>query len=98
MAWLRSSGELAYRVEFDSRASKDLEKLSRDVAQAVVQKCSTLGENPLEGPGIKRLSVNLYRLEVLRVWRVVYLVEGTTVGVVLVGHRRDCYHRLRRRL
>jgi len=89
---------LAYQVEFDSRASKDMQKLSRDIAQAVVQKCSILAENPLDGPGIKRLSASLYRLEVQRVWRVVYLVEGANVTVILVGHRRDCYQRLRRRM
>jgi len=89
---------LAYLVEFDERVSKDLDKLSLDIARTVIERCSALGVNPLQGPGIKRLSSNLYRLEVRHVWRVVYLVEGSKVLVLLVGHRKDCYDRLRRRI
>ena len=89
---------MAYLVEFDNRASKDLDKLPPEIVRTVVEKCSALEVNPLRGPGIKRLRSNLYRLEVLRVWRVVYLVEGSKVLVLLVGHRKDCYNRLRRRI
>ena len=89
---------MAYLVEFDKRISKDLNKLSPDIARTLIERCSALRVNPLEGPGIKRLSSNLYRLEVLHVWRVVYLVEGSKVLVLLVGHRKDCYDRLRRRI
>jgi len=38
------------------------------------------------------------RLKVLRVWRVVYQIEGPKVRVILIGHRKDCYARLRRRM
>lgn len=89
---------MAYLVEFDKRISKDLDKLSPEIARTVIERCSTLGVNPLQGPGIKRLSSNLYRLEVLRVWRVVYLVEGSKVLVLLIGHRKHCYDRLRQRI
>jgi len=53
---------LAYLVEFDERVSKDLDKLSLGIARTVIERCSALGVNPLQGPGIKRLSSNLYRL------------------------------------
>lgn len=89
---------MAYIVEFDKRVSKDLDKLPPEIAHRVVEKCTALEVNPLQGPGIKRLTSNLYRLEVLRVWRVVYLVEGSKVLIILVGHRKDCYDRLRRRI
>ena len=88
---------MAYLVEFDKRVSKDLDKLPSEIARTVIEKCSALEVNPLQGPGIKRLSSQLYRLEVLRVWRVVYLVEGSKVLILLIGHRKDCYDRLRRR-
>lgn len=89
---------MAYLVEFDKRVSNDLDKLPTEIARRVIKKCSLLEVNPLQGPGIKRLSSNLYRLEVLRVWRVVYSVEGSKVLILLVGHRKDCYDRLRRRI
>jgi len=94
----RSKRRLAYLVEFDKRVSKDIDKLPKEVARIIVEKCSVLEENPLYGPNIKRLSSNLYRMEVLRVWRVAYTVEGSKVLIVLVGHRKDCYDRLSRRM
>ena len=87
---------MAYQIEFDKRAKKDLQQLDHKVKQAIVEKCSLLEENPLRGPGVKHFGSNLYRLEVLRVWRVIYLLEGSKVSIILIGHRKDCYKRLKR--
>lgn len=91
---------MVYQIEFDKRVLKDLQKLNHQVKQAVIEKCSLLKENPLRGPGVKHLNSNfysnLYRLEVLRVWRVIYLLEGSKVSIILIGHRKDCYKRLKR--
>jgi len=87
---------LNYRVEFDKRALRDLKKLDPQVQRSIIEKCVLLEENPLKGPGIKHLNSNLYRLKVLRDWRVVYLVEGSKVSIMLVSHRKDCYKRLNR--
>lgn len=89
---------MAYQVEFDKRAQKDLRKLNPQVATAIVDKCSILEESPLQGPGIKRLKHNVYRLVVLYDWRVVYVVEGTKATIILVDHRKNIYRRLRQRI
>lgn len=89
---------MAYQVEFDKRAQKDFGKLNRQIATAIIDKCHVLEESPVQGPGIKCLKFRLYRLEVLHDWRVVYLVEGIKVTIILVGHRKDVYRRLRQRV
>ena len=89
---------MAYQVEFDKRALKDLQKLDRKVASLIVTKCSLLETDPLSGSSIKCLWANLYRLKVLGEWRVVYLVEGTKVSIILIGHRRDIYRQLPHRV
>ena len=89
---------MAYQVEFDKRALKDLQKLDREVASLIVTKCSLLEAEPLLGSNIRRLGSNLYRLKVLRAWRIAYLVEGTKVSSILIGHRRDFYRRLPHRV
>ena len=89
---------MSYVVEFDRRAKKDLERIDSSVASSIIKKCANLKQNPLQGPNIKCLNLNLYRLEILRVWRVAYLVEAEKVIVILVGHRRDFYRRLPQRI
>ena len=89
---------MAYQVEFDKRALKDLQKLDRKVTRSIMTKCSVLETDPLSGSGIKCLRANLYRLKVFRDWRVVYLVEGTKVSIILIGHRKDIYRQLPHRV
>ena len=95
---MRFNTKLSYVVEFDKRAEKDLKRLSTGIASSIVEKCAILQENPLQGPHIKCLRLNLYRLEILRVWRVAFLVEADKVIIILVGHRKDFYRRLAQRL
>jgi len=89
---------LAYQVEFDKRALKDLQKIDRKLANSILTKCSLLEVDPLSGPNIKRFRANLYRLKVFRDWRVVYLVEGTKVSIILIGPRKDVYRQLPHRV
>lgn len=89
---------MAYQVEFDKRALKDLKKLDRKIASSIVTECALFETSPLSGPNIKCLRSNLYRLKVLRDWRVVYLVEGAKVSIILIGHRKDIYKQLLQRV
>ena len=83
---------MAYRVEFDKRASKDLENLDPQVRQRVIRKRYILEREPARGPNIKRLKgyPNRYRLRVGD-WRLVYEIEGDLVIVVGIMHRSDAY-------
>lgn len=88
---------MGYEIDFDKRALKDLKRLSPKIASSIIEKSAVLKGNPLQGPHIKHLRLNLYRLEILRVWRVAYLVEGMKVIIILVGHRSDFYRRVAQR-
>jgi mRNA interferase RelE/StbE len=88
---------LGYRIEFDPRAVKELERLDREVARrilrflrervAALEDPRSLGE-PLRGPELGRFwkyRVGDYRL-------ICHIRDQeATVLVVRVGHRRDVY-------
>ena len=89
---------MGYRIEFDPRAEKELEKLDREVARrilrflrervATLEDPRSLGE-PLRGPELGRFwkyRVGDYRL-------ICHIQDReATVLVLRVGHRRDVYH------
>ena len=86
---------MGYRIEFDPRAEKELEKLDREVARrilrflrervATLEDPRSLGE-PLRGPELGRFwkyRVGDYRL-------ICHIQDReATVLVLRVGHRRD---------
>ena len=88
---------MGYRIEFDPRAEKELEKLDREVARrilrflrervATLEDPRSLGE-PLRGPELGRFwkyRVGDYRL-------ICHIQDlQATVLVLRVGHRRDVY-------
>ncbi|MGC8877533.1 type II toxin-antitoxin system RelE family toxin [Thermus sp.] len=88
---------MGYRIEFDPRAVKELERLDREVARrilrflrervAALEDPRSLGE-PLRGPELGRFwkyRVGDYRL-------ICHIRDQeATVLVVRVGHRRDVY-------
>ena len=88
---------MGYRIEFDPRAEKELEKLDREVARrilrflrervATLEDPRSLGE-PLRGPELGRCwkdRVGDYRL-------ICHIQDReATVLVLRVGHRRDVY-------
>jgi mRNA interferase RelE/StbE len=88
---------LGYRIEFDPRAEKELEKLDREVARrilrflrervAVLDDPRSIGE-ALRGPELGRFwkyRVGDYRL-ICHIQN-----QRITVLVLRVGHRRDIY-------
>lgn len=83
---------MGYQVEFDKQVRKDLKKLDPQVAARIIEKCSTLYQDPTKGPNISHLKLmpNLYRLRVGD-YRIVYTVEGNRVIIKYIKHRKDIY-------
>jgi len=79
-------------IEWTEDAIKDLEKLDKLVTQRVLKKVDWLASNferitpePLTGEfkGTFKLRVGD--------WRVVYTVEGQTLVIQFIGHRKEIY-------
>jgi len=79
-----------YEVRFKPKADKDLDSLQPDMAKRVIEKITRLQTN-LEGD-VKRLTnfTPEYRLRVGN-YRVLFEVEGNSVIVYRIVHRRDAY-------
>lgn len=85
---------MAYRLELETRALKELKSLPRDRRELISDVLDDLERNP-RPPGAKKLS----GLEGWRVrkgdYRVLYAVDDASrsVRVYRIGHRRDIYRR-----
>ncbi len=80
------------KIEWNEDAIKDLAKLDKPVAQRILKKIDWLSDNfekvtpePLIGQfkGTFKLRIGD--------WRVVYTIEGQTLVIQFIGHRRDIY-------
>ncbi|GAA6621553.1 type II toxin-antitoxin system RelE family toxin [Scytonema sp. NUACC26] len=83
---------MTYQVEFTSRASKQLAKLSTDLQQRIKTKIYELAENPRPAGVIKLENSDRYRIRIGS-YRVLYEIEDylLIVTVVRIGHRREVY-------
>jgi mRNA interferase RelE/StbE len=82
---------MAFQLEFKPKAVKDLDKLPSETAVRVIQKLESL-RSGLKGGDIKRLT-NFspeYRLRVGD-YRALFEVEGASLVVYRVIHRREAY-------
>ncbi len=86
----------SYRLEAKTSFSKDLKKLSPDIALRLMRRVKSLPENPFPS-GVKKLmgSKVVYRLRVGD-YRIIYEVDTETKIVLLVyaRHRKDVYRSL----
>jgi mRNA interferase RelE/StbE len=80
------------KIQWTEGAIKDLEKLDKVVARRVLKKITWFSKNfeqlvpePLSGE-----FKGTYKLRVGD-WRVIYMVEGETLIILFVGHRRQIY-------
>lgn len=80
------------KIEWNEDAIKDLAKLDKPVAQRILKKIDWLSDNfekvtpePLIGQfkGTFKLRIGD--------WRVVYTIEGQTLVIQFIGHRRNIY-------
>jgi mRNA interferase RelE/StbE len=84
-----------YLIEIVRSAAKELEALEEENRGRVIAAIQRLARDPFpeqsrtmkEAPGVRRIRVGQFR--------VLYDVEGLTVTVRKVGHRREVYRRLR---
>ncbi len=75
-------------------AARQLRKLPRPVAQAILAKLDQLAEDPKSlATQVKALQASDPKLYRLRIgdYRVVYAMEGETLRVAKVAHRREVY-------
>ena len=81
---------MAYTIEYNHRAARDLRKMSPDVARRVVAKINRLGDGL--SADVKRLTnfTPMYRLRVGD-WRVLFDLEKDRVVVSRVCHRSEAY-------
>lgn len=79
-------------IEWTKDAIKDIEKLDRQIVTRILKKVNRLSVNferiipePLLGEfkGTFKLRIGD--------WRVIYTIEGNTVVIQFVGHRREIY-------
>jgi mRNA interferase RelE/StbE len=87
------TGIVTYQVEFTKKASKQLDKLSKDLQQKIKTKVQELADNPRPS-GVVKLenSDDRYRIRVGD-YRVLYEIQDDLliVSVIRVGHRREVY-------
>jgi len=80
------------KIEWTEGAVKDLEKLGKPIAQRILRRLAWFSKNfqrvvpePLTGEfkGTFKLRIGD--------WRAVYTVEGKTIVIQFIGHRREIY-------
>lgn len=85
----------SYNIEWKSSATKELRSLPKDVVAEIVERVTSLGEDPFPF-GFKKLAgaEHTYRIR-FSTYRVIYTVEKDTrlVEIVRVGHRQSVYKR-----
>jgi mRNA interferase RelE/StbE len=92
---------IGYTIIFSDDAKKSLRKLEKQTISRIFEKTKQLvSENP-DNLNVKKLKskIQLYRLKIGD-YRIIYCIEyaKVIVYVVDVGHRRDIYNNLDRRL
>ena len=83
---------MAYRIEFLSRARRELAKLPNPIGERIAREIDGLKDLP-RPPGCKKLTgIDAWRIRIGD-YRVIYQIrdDRLIVLVVRVGHRRDIY-------
>jgi mRNA interferase RelE/StbE len=90
---------MAYTVEIEPRAQRQLRTLPRDVQRRITDALAALADQP-RPPDAKRLTGHdrTYRIRV-GAYRILYEIEDRIriILIIEVGHRRQVYERFRRR-
>jgi mRNA interferase RelE/StbE len=88
---------VTYRVELSGRATRDIDRLGRDVQERMMKRLEQLAENPYN----PRLSVPLTNQASLRRsrvggWRIIFSVndEKRLLNVVTIERRGQVYQRI----
>ncbi|MCK9483871.1 MAG: type II toxin-antitoxin system RelE/ParE family toxin [Candidatus Marinimicrobia bacterium] len=80
------------KIQWDSRALKELRKLPRENAVRILKAVSSLGDDPLSGMPLKGAFQNFRKLRVGD-FRVIYsfLKDVAIIQILRVAHRREVY-------
>jgi mRNA interferase RelE/StbE len=80
------------KIQWDSRALKELRKLPRENAVHILKAISSLAENPLSEPPLKGAFQGFRKLRVGE-YRVIYSFqkEVAVIQILRVAHRREVY-------
>lgn len=85
---------MAYEVGFKPSALRQLCKLDEEIQTVIVEKVEALADDP-RPEGCKKLKgeKDLYRIRILKNYRVVYEIQDKQLvaTVIKVGHRCDIY-------
>jgi mRNA interferase RelE/StbE len=81
------------KIEWNEDAIKDLGNLDKPIAQRILKKIDWLSDN-FEKVTPEPLTGQLKGTYKLRIgdWRVVYTIEGQTLVIQFIGHRRHIYN------
>lgn len=87
-----------YKLRFDKRYLKDLEKIPRQFRNGIREKVNDLAENPRPEGSIKLSGSKnnpLYRIR-YGDYRIVYTIQDHLLVIIIIelGHRKDIYRDL----
>lgn len=82
----------SYKIQWDSRALKELDSLDVSNIKRILAKVSELSANPKLGQKLRGPFSSYYRLRV-RIYRIIYSIEKKIlqVHILRVGHRSKIY-------
>lgn len=83
---------MRYTISYEKEAVQELEKLETSISQRIIKKVDELVDNPFS-KDIKRLKgSDDFRLRVGD-YRIIFSIEGNSIIVFKVGHRKHIYER-----
>jgi len=86
----------SYKIKWDAKALKELDKLPEKRVIQILQKITALSKNPYIGKALKGAFQNYYRLRVGD-FRIIYSIKKKILVVVIlqIGNRTDIYKKLK---
>jgi mRNA interferase RelE/StbE len=81
-----------FTIIWDEVALKELDKLEFLTAKRIVKKVKELEEDPFHADVIRLQGSKEFRLRVGD-YRIILSIEGETIIILKVGHRRNIYER-----
>ncbi|MBO9613050.1 MAG: type II toxin-antitoxin system RelE/ParE family toxin [Dyadobacter sp.] len=86
---------MRYKISYEKRAIKELNKLPKRAVVQVVKKIDSLGENPYQA-GVRKLAAihDVYRARVGN-YGILYEINDGELRIIIVsiGDRKDVYNR-----
>lgn len=81
---------MSFSIKYSREAEKALPKLDKAIQIQILKKIGHLKDNPELGVPLSNILKNKWRLHIGK-WRVVYSIEGGTVLIAKIEHRKGVY-------